>query len=142
MTSMIDVVFQLLIFFVCAAALQVREDLLPTPLAEGGVATVQPAVRLELVPVDEIWVHLLRDGTGETRIRLNDAEYADWGKLRNTLRALAQIAPESPVILEIAADVPAGEMIRLYDVCRSAGFTQLNFNAHDPAANSGSPGKK
>ena len=42
MTPMIDVIFQLLIFFICASAGQVQEAHLPTELAPGSIEAVQP----------------------------------------------------------------------------------------------------
>ena len=44
MTPMIDVVFLLLIFFVCASVGQTADSLLPTELAAGGVAAKLPPI--------------------------------------------------------------------------------------------------
>lgn len=127
MTSMIDVVFLLLIFFVCAAAGQMSEALLPTDLAAGSTESV---VAMEKpVPVDEVWVYLSMGAGRQPVMKLNGTDYASFDALRATLRGLAAIAADSPVILDIASDVPAGEMIRVYDTCRAAGFTSINFNA-------------
>ncbi|HTI51901.1 MAG TPA: biopolymer transporter ExbD [Planctomycetaceae bacterium] len=129
MTSMIDVVFLLLIFFVCAAAGNVYELLLPTDLAAaGGIESVVPIERPE--PVDEIWVYLTADPIGRTKMQLNGTEYASFDALRQVLRSLADVAPEAPVILDIAPEVEAAEMIRVYDTCRAADFRTINFNAH------------
>lgn len=129
MTSMIDVVFLLLIFFVCAAAGNVYELLLPTDLAAAGA--IENAVPVEaLKPLDEIWVYLTAGPAGETKMRLNGTEYASFEALRRVLLSLAEIAPESPVILDIAPDIEAAEMIRVYDTCRAAKFRVINFNAH------------
>jgi len=127
MTSMIDVVFLLLIFFVCAAAGQMSEALLPTDLAAG---STESAVAMEKpVPVDEVWIYLSRGVDRQLVMKLNGTDYASFEALRTTLRGLAAIAAESPVILDIAPDVPAGEMIRVYDTCRAAGFESINFSA-------------
>lgn len=128
MTSMIDVVFLLLIFFVCAAAGNVYELLLPTDLAAAG--SIESAVPVEpLKPADEIWVYLTAGPAGETKMRVNGAEYASFGELRRVLLGLAEIAPENPVILDIAPDIEAAEMIRVYDTCRAANFQVINFSA-------------
>jgi biopolymer transport protein ExbD len=129
MTSMIDVVFLLLIFFVCAAAGNVYEFLLPTDLAASGAIESAAAAEAQ-APVDEIWVYLTADPAGGTTMRLNGTEYTTFDELRQVLRSLAEIAPESPVILDIAPDVEAAEMIRVYDTCRAAHFRAINFNAH------------
>ena len=46
MTPMIDVVFQLLIFFICTASFQLAEELLPTSLAITGDAAA-PSIEIE-----------------------------------------------------------------------------------------------
>jgi biopolymer transport protein ExbD len=128
MTSMIDVVFLLLIFFVCAAAGNVYEMLLPTDLATSG-GTAATASVVPPKPMDEVWVYLSVARTGETVMVLNGTEYGTFDELRQVLTALAQVAPENPVILDIADDVEAGEMVKVYDTCRAAGFQSIHFNA-------------
>lgn len=131
MTSMIDVVFLLLIFFVCAAAGNVYELLLPTELAaSGSVGTAGPIANLK--PVDEVWVHLKVGEGGRTIMQLNGTDYESFDELREVLTSLAEIAPESPVILEIAPDVEAGQMVRVYDTCRAAHFESISFSARPP----------
>jgi len=133
MTPLIDVVFQLLIFFVCAAALGAHELLLPADLASAG------GVKAELAPAnpdepanDEVWIALSVDGRGQTIMELNGTRYASLDQLAAVLGQLAEIAPESPVVLDIAGDVQAGAMIGVYDACRQAGFQSINFKAPDP----------
>ena len=48
MTPMIDVVFLLLIFFVCTASFQIAEALLPAPLAYAG--NVQTPTEIDIEP--------------------------------------------------------------------------------------------
>lgn len=127
MTPMIDVVFQLLIFFVCASVGQMPESLLPTTLAGGAVAAPHPADNPP--PLGEVWLFLKRPNGGPTVVQVNrgGAVHDDTASLRDTLRALAAAAREIPVILDIEPDVPLGEMIRVYDTCRAAGFDSINF---------------
>ena len=137
MTPMIDVVFNLLIFFVCASALSIHERILKTDLASSGSTPVQSAaaaVDPPDAPLDVVFVRLSRGAAGGTVMRLNDTDYQSFDELRNVLRELAGIAPESPVVLEIADDVEAGEMVRVYDTCRSAEFHTIQF-----ATGGGSP---
>src|SRR5688500_7079465 len=115
MTSMIDVVFLLLIFFVCAATGQVSESLLQTDLAAAAAASSAAAESPQ--PVDEVWIYLSVGPRGQTVMKLNGTEYEAFDALKTTLMSLAEIAPESPVILDIAPDVQSGEMIRVYDTC-------------------------
>tara|TARA_R110002072_G_scaffold13481_2_gene56818 strand:- start:10294 stop:10704 length:411 start_codon:yes stop_codon:yes gene_type:complete len=128
MTPMIDVVFLLLIFFVCASIGQIRESTLPTPLAAG---SIEAADSIEAPkPLGEVWVRLVRRGAGEgavTTAEVNSQVYEDWNRLRGTLRELASIAPEIPVILDIGQSVPVGDFVDIYDTCRSAGFDNIQF---------------
>ena len=130
MTPMIDVIFQLLIFFVCASAGQLQEAHLPTELAPGSVESVNPVVVER--PFGEVWLRLHRRAdeaqqAEQTIVELNDREYSDDRALRQTLLALAETTPEIPVILDIAGPVPLGDVVRIYDACLSANFRQVSF---------------
>lgn len=125
MTPMIDVIFQLLIFFVCASAGQTVESHLPTELAAGSVDSAAP-IEVER-PFGEVWLRLKHRADGVTLVELNDREYSDEPSLRKTLLALAETTPEIPVILEIEGAVPLGDVVRVYDACQSAQFRQVSF---------------
>ena len=130
MTPMIDVIFQLLIFFVCASAGQVQEAHLPTELTPGSVESVNPIVVER--PFGEVWLKLHQRAGREpenhqTIVELNDREYFDDVSLRQTLAVLAETTPEIPVILDIDGPVPLGEVVRVYDACQAASFQQISF---------------
>lgn len=128
MTPMIDVVFLLLIFFVCASTGQIRESSLPTPLAAGSIEAADSIESPK--PLGDVWVRLVRQGAGQdavTTAEVNHQMYDDWDSLRGTLRELAGIAPEIPVILDIAHGVPVGDFVDIYDTCRTAGFENIQF---------------
>ena len=130
MTPMIDVVFLLLIFFVCASVGQIPESLMPTPLNSGSTDTTEQADIPK--PQLEVWVKLRRvDAPDEsfTRAEVDEELYEDWTELRTTLRALAAMAPEIPVILDIGPAVPVGDLVDIYDTCRAAGFDSVKFAA-------------
>lgn len=136
LTPMIDVVFNLLIFFVVASALNVQELVLKADLAETGsvpgardVAVAEPAL-----PVDEVRIDLAEGSDGKTTMTLNGTTYTAFAELREVLRELATIAPESPVTLRIAPSVTAGELLRVYDTCREAGFVSVQFATGNGAA--------
>ncbi len=124
MTPLIDVVFQLLIFFICASTGHMKELLLPTDFRAGavGAATLpeleQPLgeVSIRLKRVDEVTVAFLEG-----------REFPDLEQLGATLRALANAATDIPVTLEIGSEVTMGDVIYVYDVCRSAKFQSVNF---------------
>ena len=130
MTSMIDVIFLLLIFFVCASAGQVQEGHLPTELAPGSIESVNPIVVER--PFGEVWLKLhqrvgTEPGSKQTIVELNDREYSEDANLRQTLAVLAETTPEIPVILDIDGPVPLGDVVRVYDACQAAHFQQISF---------------
>ncbi len=125
MTPMIDVVFLLLIFFVCASVGQIRESLLPTELSPGSIES--PELMEVEKPLGEVWLKLTRTDDERTLVELNDREYDDFGQLETTLKQLAELAPEIPIILDIAPAVPMRDMIRVYDTCRAADFETIQF---------------
>jgi len=128
MTSMIDVVFLLLIFFLCAASGKQSEALLPTTLGgSDGAATATPRAPTAL-PLDEVWIAVTAPAPDQIVMTLNETPYRQFGELEAVLTQLAELAPDSPVILDLAPEVPAGELVRLYDTCRRAGFETINFN--------------
>jgi biopolymer transport protein ExbD len=133
MTPMIDVVFLLLIFFVCASVGRIRESLLSIDLSRGEVESAQAAPPEPKPPeAADIWLRLYPSPAGEkTLVEMNRREFADLESLETALRELGELSPESPVVLDIDPDVPAGDVIRVDDACRAAGFNQINYAA-DP----------
>ncbi len=131
MTPLIDIVFQLLIFFVCASTGHLREFLLPTDFAAGGIAAevAQPPVDR---PISRVWIRLLRDGD-ITLTEIEGTTYRPADNVRGLLRNLAEVADDAPLVLQIADDVPLGDVVGIVDNCKSAGFKSVQFAA-DAAA--------
>lgn len=128
MTPMIDVVFLLLIFFVCAAAGQVRESLLPAEMtAPGHVEISQPTEREPWIV--EVWLALRSDDSGQTVVEMNGRRFPDVKAIAEPLRSLAELSPENPVILDIGPQIAMRDVIAAYDLCRAVGFESVNFAA-------------
>ncbi len=127
MTPMIDVVFLLLIFFVCTASFQLAEELLPTSLAVASGTSTPPAVELE-PELERIVVRATRSGS-ETRWVVNERPCDTLIEVRLVLQAAAEIDLSLPVILDVAGEVPLGDMIDVYDLCRLEGFEEIQFAA-------------
>lgn len=131
MTPMIDIVFLLLIFFVVTASSQTREQLLPTVLAASGV------VEADVVPPEpdpltvDVWLKLFAE-EGQTVVDMNGTLYRNLEELKGQLRALADLGPDNPVILDIRPNVPLGDLVDVYDTCQAAGFESISFAA-DPS---------
>jgi biopolymer transport protein ExbD len=130
MTPMIDVVFLLLIFFVCTASFQIVEEILPSSLlAAGGVAS---PVEVDVPPDLEQVVVKIR-GTRDRLVWIvNDQPQDDLPAVRSVLRTVAEIDPSVPVILDVRGDVPLGAVIDVYDASRLAGFDKIQFAASVP----------
>ena len=141
MTPLIDVVFLLLIFFVCASTGQIRESLLPTELSGGSIESAVAAPRER--PLGEAWVRVMAPGQAGTGIRIEVEGRTFSGpdrhrELSRFLRTLAATARELPVILDIEPDVPLGEALAAYDAARTADFDAIHF-AVDPAGSTDPP---
>jgi biopolymer transport protein ExbD len=132
MTPMIDVVFQLLIFFVCTVSFQVVEQSLPaTPrvTAEAGGAAAEQPVPPELEDLRQVEVKLARTD-GRTTWSVNGdacATFADVGRRLTALARLKQFKTIVPVVLDVADDVPLADAIEVYDTALGLGFEKVQF---------------
>ena len=130
MTPMIDVVFLLLIFFVCTASFQIPEAILPSPLTLPGAtaadSTPKPEPDLErlLIAVSQL--------DDEIQLTLNGQQVPTFARLSELLTALAGVDTELPVLLDIAGETPLGMVIDVYDRCRLVGFRRIQFVAEVP----------
>jgi biopolymer transport protein ExbD len=130
MTPMIDVVFQLIIFFLWTASFQRVEELLPSRVSSAvGSAAAEPdrapppEADFDDVIVQVSWLD------NRPAWRLNGRSLNSLAEVRATLRAIARIRPTAPVILVPDGDVPLDHVIQLYDAARLEGFTRLQFAA-------------
>jgi len=128
MTPMIDVVFLLLIFFVCTASFQIPEAILPSPLKLPGTTSAnvppeppEPELERVLIAVSQ------RDN--EIELTVNGQNCPTLTRLSELLAALADVDTELPILLDIAGETPLGTAIDVYDRCRLAGFRRIQFVA-------------
>ncbi len=128
MTPMIDVIFLLLIFFVCTASFQPPEEILPTRLSMPGVVESAVEIDPELLDLDEIVVKVLwREGRAHWQI--NGRDYDSLETVGEVLTAASSVQSDLPVILDIEPFVPMEDVIDLYDICRAIGLEQVRFAA-------------
>jgi biopolymer transport protein ExbD len=129
MTSMIDVVFLLLIFFVCTASFQALEYVLPSEVVVSGAGpsatSVEPPPELERIVID------VAPQSTAVPWSVNDRGCATRDELRQVLASLADLAAELPVVLDCQPATPLGEAIDTYDLCRSLGFATVQFAASE-----------
>lgn len=133
MMAMVDVVFNLLIFFVVTAGGSPPEKVLSADLPDNGaVAThVDPKPRESWV--DDVWLKLQIEGAENTLlVSMNGTVYQDLNQLKAQLRALAQLSPEDPVVLDIAPSVQMEQLVDVWDTCIAAGFQSVSFAVDKP----------
>ncbi len=132
MTPMIDVIFLLLIFFVCTASFRSPEKILPTRLSLPGAIPSDVPIDPEVVDLEEIVVELLWrniDGRWRAQWQINDRDYSRLAEVRDVLAAVKQLKSDLPVILDVEPDVPMSNVIDLYDLCREVGLGNVKFAA-------------
>ena len=125
MTPMIDVVFQLLIFFLCTASFQLTEQSLPTTLPPSGAATYKPPT--EVQELELIKIGLSQRGR-DLRIDLNGNPCASVNELRDRLRQLLALAA-LPAVLDVSGEVELGHVVTVYDTCLVVGLKDIHFAA-------------
>lgn len=127
MTPMIDVIFQLLIFFLCTSNFLQPENMLTTTLALPGAIQSADAIPPELQDIDEIVIELFVQP--QLSWRMAGREYESLEAIGTTLKALGDQQPEAPIILDISGDAALGYVIDLYDLCRQCGLSRIQFAA-------------
>ena len=128
MTPMIDVIFNLLIFFVCTVSFQPPEEVLPTNLsAQGASASVTPPPS-EIIELEDVVIKVV-DRQGQVGWEINQQPYASLNQVRDVLATIANLEPDLPVILDVQGEIPLGDVIDLYDLCRLVGFEKVQFAA-------------
>ena len=114
LTSLIDVVFLLLIFFMVATSFLDPEQEIGIELPEA-----QSGESLAQTP-DEIIINVLRDG----RLIVSGHE-VDRAGLESALRRAARANPETPVTIRGDRLVAHEQVVRVMDACGNAGLTHL-----------------
>ncbi len=132
MTPLIDVVFQLLVFFLLTASFHAVEHLLPSNVSaphRNGAGSPQETPPPE-EDFDEVVVRILWRGD-QPAWQINGQSLAGLTEVRDTLAAIARVKADAPVILHPDSDVPLGHVIDVYDVTRLVGFPQVQFAASE-----------
>jgi len=123
---MIDIVFLLLVYFLCTASFQQPEQVLPTPLPPAGSATYKPTP--EEIELGMVRIELEQRGE-RPLIRINGRPCPDMDQLRQRLAAIAAAAPDLPVVLDIAPEVMIEHVVGAYEAALAAGLKRINFAA-------------
>ena len=126
MTPMIDVIFLLLIFFVCTANFMPLEKLLQMDTTLHG-DVVADIVLPDPVDLDVVVVQIFFDQQPSWQIEGNRP--ATLRDVQHILQQIRDIKPDIPVIIDSADNVPMENVIDIYDVCRQLGLTDVQFAA-------------
>jgi len=130
MTPLIDVVFQLLVFFLLTASFHAAEHLLPSrvsaPQASG--ADQRPETPPPDADFHEIVVRILWTGA-EPVWQISGQTLSSLPEVRAALAAVARVKADAPVILHPDPEVPLGHVIDVYDVTRLVGLPTVQFAA-------------
>ena len=127
MTSMIDVIFLLLIFFIFTTNFDAIEKLLPANFGfQGTVLQNDIIVSQEELDLGEIHVRVLLDETGLSW-RINQRPCSSFDQVDHILGQLAKLMPDVPVIIDPDRKVPIETLLDIYDVSRKNGLTKIQF---------------
>jgi len=120
-TSLIDVMFLLLIFFMVTSTFK----------NQPAINLVLPrSVSAEESPLTPAVLYLTADGT----VYLNDQALAD-AALPATLAQLQTTTGEDRIILRADTEADHGDVVRLIDLVKESGFTRVSISARAPEGN-------
>ncbi|MDR3232845.1 MAG: biopolymer transporter ExbD [Planctomycetaceae bacterium] len=127
MISMIDVVFLLLVFFVCTADFAEPEENLPADASQTAQPPGSGTNALEAAELDTVHIEITYQDVPLWKVE--GSEYRTLQDVQDILRRLKDVQADIPVVIEPAANVPMEHVINLYDICRRIGLTRIHFEA-------------
>ncbi|MFH1231039.1 MAG: biopolymer transporter ExbD [Planctomycetota bacterium] len=134
MTPMIDVVFQLIIFFMCSIHFKSLEGKLYSylPRDKGMNPTPKTAP-----PIDDVRIKLVysEDAPLLTRIKVGSNEFPDWDSLERHIRNISSslVTPDGLEIIPVKIDadgrIPAQSVVSVLNICKKAGVQKTEIAA-------------
>lgn len=138
MTSMIDVVFLLLVFFVWTSSFDRPETNLPGRIAmdtppkdSGGARRPDNAAAVEAPRTPELIVRILRTTDGVT-YRIGAVDLPDIAAVEAKLARISRLAVSPLVIVDPEKTVSVADSIRVFDIARRLGFTEVLLAVDNP----------
>lgn len=134
MTPMIDVVFLLLVFFVCASIGQRPDALLPARLSAGVTESPLDVEPPEPEDSEHQQVRIgLRPGSTPSIVilQLNEQPVADAADLRQRLVQLSQIDPLTRIVLDVDDEATWQQFIAIYDLCQALNFESISIGVRE-----------
>ncbi len=134
LTSMIDVIFLLLIFFVFTSDFKEPEKRLPTNLSgAGAVATTVETLTQEERDLGKITVRIAVNAENETVWTVDGRRVESLAAVEETLTKLREIDPNVPAIVAPERNVPIESALDVYDVARRVGLGKIKLAASPEA---------
>lgn len=127
LTPLIDVVFNLIIFFMLSSTFVVQSSIqIETPVAEGSESLEQKDVSITLQ---------FGDGgpDGEGRVYLDNAEILDWGDLSTRLSEVMTANPKAMVLIRPDARIETGRLVKVLGIATSVGVERYGIAAEPPS---------
>lgn len=131
MTPMIDCVFLLMVYFIWASSFVPPEMTLPSHLAAqlaGAGETPSSEPPPPEADFEKVVVRVL-DSDGEVAWEVNGSGVASLAHLLATMRQIADIKTDAPVVIHPDRPVAVGDVIDVFDLARLAGFEKVQFAA-------------
>ncbi|MGI6402119.1 MAG: ExbD/TolR family protein [Thermoguttaceae bacterium] len=132
LTSMIDVIFLLLIFFVCTSDFKEPEKTLPTNLASSGAIVSERAPQEER-DLGKIVARILVGPSRRVEYAVDGKRVASLADVEALLSALQEIDPNVPVVVAPERNVPIESVLDVYDCARRVGLGKIKFAASPEA---------
>lgn len=123
LTSMIDVVFLLLIFFIVTLKFRVPERRMQADLP-------QDSIEVTAEDVEQVQIMIRRDGD-DVIIEVNNDVYRDFEALERRLRGLRELFARTRTphifILDGSQDLPFQHFVSGVNACLAAGIPDISF---------------
>ncbi len=127
LTTLIDVVFLLLIFFVWTSSFKKPEFDLPSEVSLPATASVSTQSTSPMPLFDEIEIMLGPTIGDSLSIRLNRSQVTDLAQLQAELTKINRLGVQPPIVIQPDPRTQMHHAIAVYDCARLAGFDQVLF---------------
>lgn len=133
MTPMIDVVFLLLVFFICASVGQEAEESLEAVVQDGTTAQMEPQQPSDPFEwTSEPVIVRIRHLEDADQLEINETPAADLAELDKLLREYSAVDSEAEIILRLEDEVAVQTFISAYEICRSVPSGGVRFGSVRP----------
>ena len=133
MTSMIDVVFLLLIFFAFTSDFKKPEKQMPTNLSRPGAVVAPTPPKQEERDLGKIVVRVFVAPSKDVVYAVDGKRFEKIEELENVLLALQNVDPNVPVVVAPEKNAPLESALDVCDCARRVGLAKVVFAASPEA---------